>query len=120
MSEVHTLPHAVRPPEQVMPHLLAAHFAAPPVGAGHAIAQAPQLPTSLVVSTQVLPHLVNAPLHVKPQALTAHVAVPLSGAPHALPQLPQLLGSLVGSTHAPPQLVVLEGHEVTHTPPEHA
>jgi hypothetical protein len=102
-----------------MPHVEFAQVAAPLAGAGQALAQAPQSPTSDLRSTQAPPHLAKPGLHEIPQVELAHVAVPLAGAGQAWPQEAQLCGSLVVSVQLPSQFVgVGAAHEVTQLPPE--
>jgi hypothetical protein len=69
--------------------------------AAHAVAQAPQLLVSVVVSTQVPPQLTVGALQGEthtPMAQSSPVA-------HAIPQAPQLAGSLAVSTQVEPQRV---------------
>jgi hypothetical protein len=67
--------------------------------AGQTLPHAPQLATSLWVSTQLAPHSTSGDVHPAAQFPVSHTWF----APQTLPQVPQFAGSCESRTQLPPQ-----------------
>jgi hypothetical protein len=92
--------------------------------APHAVPHAPQLFTSLVVSTSqpseaMALQSANPVSHVNPHAPIAHVAVPCATVEQTAPQPPQFETLACVSTQPPPQLAIPDGHAMVHPVPPH-
>jgi hypothetical protein len=72
---------------------------------GHTEPQLPQLPASILVSTQMLPQRMKGALHWKSQLPREQTDLPFAGDVQTVPHAPQLDVALEVSTHEPLQLV---------------
>ncbi len=104
------------------PQALLAQPALPPLGGGlHVVPQVPQLPVSVVSSTQALPQSVRPVPVPQPirQAPAAQETSPPVGAAHELLQPPQLAASVCVLTQPPLQTLRLAVHWMPQTPAAH-
>jgi hypothetical protein len=88
-----------------VPQPLLLQVAVPLAIPGHTFPHAPQLPVSLLVSTQALPQRMSGKLHWKVHVPLPQTAVAFGGDGQTFWHLPQLDVALDVSTHEPPQLV---------------
>jgi hypothetical protein len=88
--------------------------------AAHFVAQSPQWPLSVDVSTQPPPHDVRPVLHASWQRPPTHETVPFATDAHTARHCPQFDPSVARSTQTLLQLVVPPPQMAVQTPPVHA
>lgn len=101
-ASMHTPLHSVLPVGQAAPHCPWTQVAAPPVGAGQAVQDPPQV-AGAVESTQAPLQAWNPVAQAAPQVPAMHVAVPFAAAAHSWQAGPHAEGSS-SRTQRPPHL----------------